>query len=209
MAKGHNSKGRSKYPDRFMPVFYYFFECPAWRSLDTYARSVYSELRYRYNGRNNGAISASTRELAKAINCSDKPITRALRELEERGFIVSIQKGSFNWKTRIDSNEKNRASVWLLTELPQDEPERSLTARKDFMKWKPTNNKDQEKNAVVSEPPYCRTSAVTKKPMVVPERLAVVPERPLSTNTDDEWSPSNDTYNIPYTLPKNINGMGG
>lgn len=209
MARGHNRKGRSKYPDRYMAVFYYFFECPAWRSLDTYARSVYLELRYRYNGRNNGAISASTRELAKAINCSDKPITRALRELEERGFIVSIQKGSFNWKTRIDGNEKNRASVWLLTELPQNEPVQELTARKDFMKWKPKNNKVQEKNAVVPEPPHRRINAVIKKPMVVQERLAVVPEPPLSTNTDDEWPPSNDTYNIPYTPTKNINGMGG
>ena len=72
MARGHNRNGRSKYPDRYMTVFYYFVESPAWRSLDTYARCVYSELRYRYNGRNNGAISASTRELAKAINCSDK-----------------------------------------------------------------------------------------------------------------------------------------
>jgi len=209
MARGHNRKGRSKYPDRYMTVFYYFVESPAWRSLDTYARSVYFELRYRYNGRNNGAISASTRELAKAINCSDKPITRALRELEERGFIVSIQKGSFNWKTRIDGNEKNRASVWLLTELPQNEPVQELTARKDFMKWKPKNNKVQEKNAVVPEPPHRRINAVIKKPMVVQERLAVVPEPPLSTNTDDEWPPSNDTYNIPYTPTKNINGMGG
>ena len=124
-------------------LYEWVLRTPAWRSLDVYACRVYCELSRRYNGRNNGAISASTRELAKAINCSDKPITRALRELEERGFIVSIQKGSFNWKTREDGNN-NRASVWLLTEYQQDEPERSPEARKDFLKWKPTSG---EQNA--------------------------------------------------------------
>ena len=210
MAKGHNKKGRSTNPDgKYTLLYEWFMNSPAWRSLDVYACRVYFELRRRYNGKNNGAISASTRELYKTINCSDKPVTRALRDLQDRGFIIAVQKGSFNWKTRIDGSEKNRATVWLLTELPQNEPVEERTPRKDFMKWKPKNNKVQEKNAVVSEPPYCRTRATTKKYPVVPARPLVVPERPLSTNTDDEWSPSNDTYNIPYTLPKNINGMGG
>jgi len=151
-----------------------------------------------------------SKQTMKAKNSYWRGIATDLdRKLTELGLSQSIQKGSFNWKTRIDGNEKNRASVWLLTELPQNEPVQELTARKDFMKWKPKNNKVQEKNAVVPEPPHRRINAVIKKPMVVQERLAVVPEPPLSTNTDDEWPPSNDTYSIPYTPTKNINGMGG
>ena len=124
-------------------LYEWFLQTPAWRSLDVYACLVYSELSRRYNGKNNGGIAASVRELAKAINCSNRPIIRALQELQDRGFIIAVQKGSFNWKTREEGNN-NRASVWLLTEYPQDEPERSPEARKDFLKWKPTSG---EQNA--------------------------------------------------------------
>ena len=108
----------------------------AWRSLDVYAWCVYFELLSRYNGKNNGAITASTRELCRNINCSDKPVTRALRDLQDRGFIVAIQKGSFNWEKTTDRWTKNRASVWLITEFPQDEPVKELTPRNDFLKWR-------------------------------------------------------------------------
>lgn len=205
MAKGHDRKGRSINTDgKYTPLYEWMMKSPAWQSLDVFGRCVYIELRRRFNGKNNGAIVASTRELCAALNCSDKPVTRALRELQDRGFIIAVQKGSFNWKTRIDDNAKHRASVWLLTELPQDEPERTMTARKDFMQWKP-----KEKNTVVRERPCGRTRATIHKSMVVPERPMVVPERPFSSKSDCEWSPSYDTYNIPYTPPKNNTDMEG
>lgn len=209
MAK-HDRKGRSINPDgKYTPFYEWLLNSPAWCSLDAYAQIVYLHLRRRYNGKNNGAITASTRELCRNINCSDKPVTRALRDLQDRGFIVAIQKGSFNWKTRIDGQSKNRATVWLLTELPQDEPSPERTPRKDFMRWRPTNITAQEKNAVVPERPYGRTRAAISKSMVAPERSIVVSERSFSVNLDSEWSPSYDTYNIPYTPSKNTNGMGG
>ena len=124
-------------------LYEWVLQTPAWRSLDVYAWNIYCELSRRYNGRNNGGIAASVRELAKAINCSNRPVIRALQELQDRGFIIAVQKGSFNWKTREDGNN-NRASVWLLTEYPQDEPVRSPEARKDFLKWIPTTG---ERNA--------------------------------------------------------------
>ena len=209
MARGHNRKGRSKYPDRYMTVFYYFVESPAWRSLDTYARSVYFELRYRYNGRNNGGIAASVRELAKAINCSNRPIIRALQELQDRGFIIAVQKGSFNWKTRIDSSEKNRATVWLLTELPQNEPVQELTARKDFMKWGPKQNDLKEKKADVPVHPYRCASASIGHDMGAEKQPMVILEHPSSPVLEDGSVLKGNTYNIPYTPTKNINGMGG
>lgn len=209
MARGHNRKGRSKYPDRYMTVFYYFVESPAWRSLDTYARSVYFELRYRYNGRNNGGIAASVRELAKAINCSNRPIIRALQELQDRGFIIAVQKGSFNWKTRIDGSEKNRATVWLLTELPQNEPVQELTARKDFMKWEPKRNDLKEKKADVSVHPYRCASATIGHDMGAEKQPMVLLEHPSSPVLEDGSVLKGNTYNIPYTPTKNINGMGG
>lgn len=209
MAK-HDRKGRSINPDgKYTLLYEWFLKSPAWCSLDIYARGVYFELRRRYNGKNNGAITASVRELAQDINCSVKPVFRALQDLQDRGFIVAIQKGSFNWKTRIDGQSKNRATVWLLTELPQDEPSPERTPRKDFMRWRPTNITVQEKNAVVPEQPYGDPRVTISKNMVVPGQPMVVPEQPFSMNSSSEWLPRDHTYNIPYTPSKNTNGMGG
>lgn len=210
MAKGHNLKGRSTNPDgKYTLLYEWFMKSPAWRSLDVYACRVYFELRRRYNGKNNGGITASVRELAKAINCSNRPIIRALQELQERGFIIAVQKGSFNWKTRIDSSEKNRATVWLLTEIPQDEPERSLTARKDFMKWRPKQNDLKEKKADVSVHPNRCASATIGHDMGAEKQPMVLLEHPSSPVLEDGSVLKGNTYNIPYTPTKNINGMGG
>lgn len=137
MAKGIERNGRSTYPDgKFITLHEWLMKTEAWQSLDVFARCVYIELKRRYNSKNNGAITAGLRELAIELNCSIKPIRRALKELQERGFIVAIQKGSFNWKARITEKEKHRATIWLLTEFPQDEPETTRIATKDFKKWK-------------------------------------------------------------------------
>lgn len=209
MAK-HDRKGRSINPDgKYTPFYEWLLKSPAWCSLDAYAQTVYLHLRRRYNGKNNGAITASVRELAQNVNCSNRPIIKALRDLQDRGFIVAIQKGSFNWKTRIDGQSKNRASVWLLTELPQDEPIREITPRKDFMRWKPKNLEAQEKSTVSRQHPYGCTRTPIKKNMGAVEQSMVSQEHPFSDIPDDEWVLKGHTYNIPYTPSKNTNGMGG
>ena len=132
MAK-HNNTGRNKSGPPYVQLFHWIRKTEAWRSLAPYSRLLYIEIRGRFNGSNNGEISMSHREAMEILDCSDGPIKKGFKELEDRGFIVATQKGAFDWKTH--KAGEARASRWLLTELPQHSPERSLTPRYDFKKW--------------------------------------------------------------------------
>ena len=87
--------------------------CPAWRGLSANARAIYIELRDRFNGSNNGLIGLGVREAAEAINVGRNVANRAIKELEDAGFIEPATKGAFRQNGR-------RATEWLLTELPDD-----------------------------------------------------------------------------------------
>lgn len=128
-------KGRRMGGPAFVQLFHWIRQTDAWRSLSPFARLLYIEIRARYSGSNNGDISMSYREAEELLNCSNKPIPSAFRELQERGFIVAVHKGAFSWKVRFDG--KGRATTWRLTELPSDYPERSLTPSYEFKAWKP------------------------------------------------------------------------
>ena len=53
----------------------------------------------RYNGRNNGQISYSQREAEHRFGCGARRAIRWFRELQEAGFIVVMQSGSFQQKS--------------------------------------------------------------------------------------------------------------
>jgi DNA-binding transcriptional MocR family regulator len=112
----------------------------AWRTLSTVARCAYIELASRYAGpsSNNGRIPYSLREMAKALNVSKATAMRALKELQERGFIVETKRGAFSLKVR-------HATEWLLTEFGDDR--NGDLARKDFARW-------GKQNTVSPENPY-------------------------------------------------------
>jgi DNA-binding transcriptional MocR family regulator len=99
----------------------------AWRSLDGNARALYVELAMLYYGvgTNNGRIGFSVRQAAQAIHVSKDTAARAMRHLQERGFIVATTKGRFDGK--------RHATRWRLTEFKCD-----LTgqlASMDFETW--------------------------------------------------------------------------
>jgi hypothetical protein len=71
----------------------------------------------RYNGRNNGRITYSQREAERYLGCSPKRAVRWFRELQEAGFIVAVQRGTFSQKTGVIAN---RATTWRLTMEPCD-----------------------------------------------------------------------------------------
>jgi hypothetical protein len=135
MANRQDRKGRSKGGPAFVQLFHWIRKTDAWRSLSPFARLLYIEIRARYSGSNNGDIPMSYREAEELLNCSNKPIPTAFRELQDRGFIVPVQKGAFSWKVRFQG--AGRATTWRLTELPADYPERSLSPSYDFKAWKP------------------------------------------------------------------------
>ena len=151
-----NKRSRWHNEDRgptFLQLNHWMLRCPAWRSLSVYSRSLYVEIRARYNGRNNGDIPFSYREAEELLNCSNKPIPAAFRELQEKGFMKAITKGCFSWKVRFEG--KGRASTWLLTDLPQDYPQRGLSPSKEFMSWKP-DDADKNKTRHAESGPMAR-----------------------------------------------------
>ncbi|WP_442577580.1 hypothetical protein ACSBOB_18580 [Mesorhizobium sp. ASY16-5R] len=120
----------------FVQIFHWIRKTEAWRSLSPYSRLLYIEMRAKFSGTNNGGISMSYREAADLLGCSNGPVITGFRELQDRGFMVAVQKGSFSWKVRF--GEGGRATTWRLTELPQDYPERSLTPTYEFKTWVPS-----------------------------------------------------------------------
>ena len=102
----------------------------AWRALNPACRALYLELVRRYNGHNNGEISLSVREAARLLHIAKDTATKALKELEDKGFIKRNVCGSFNWKLK-------HATTWILTEHDLgDEP-----ATKEFASWRAERKK--------------------------------------------------------------------
>ena len=125
-----NGKSQPKQHDKgiiHVRLYLTMIETPAWRSLDGNARALYVEIaaRYRGPGSNNGKISYSLREAAKALNVGTCTALRNFRQLQERGFIVEAVKGSYGGK--------RRASLWRLTEFDCDVTGELATS--DFVHW--------------------------------------------------------------------------
>src|SRR3954451_15400028 len=99
--RGKGARSRSAEP-RHVRQYEWMLASPAYRSLGIYSRALLLEIARRYNGINNGDISMSYREAEELLNCSNKPIPGAFRELQEKGFIKQSRRGSFDWKTRIE-----------------------------------------------------------------------------------------------------------
>lgn len=142
MSNKQNKKGRTRGGPPYVQLFHWIRQTGAWRSLAPYSRLLYVEIRGRYNGSNNGDISMSYREAEELLGCSNGPIIIAFRELQDRGFIVPVQLGSFDWKRHMAG--AHRATTWRLTELPQDIPERTLIPSYEFKSWVPSGDKKKK-----------------------------------------------------------------
>lgn len=79
-----------------------------------------------YNSQNNGEIAMSVRRLAERLRVHKDTANKALKELEDRGFIRVAQRGSFHWKGNV-------ATTYILTEYEY----RSAAPTKEFLRWKP------------------------------------------------------------------------
>ena len=102
---------------------------PAWHSLKPAERAVYLEVARVYNGCNNGSLALSVRDAADRCNINKDTAGRALRVLEERGFIECVTPGGFSRKTP-------HATEWRLTEWPCDRSHAPAT--KAYQAWRPT-----------------------------------------------------------------------
>lgn len=126
--------------DRFFQMHAWLVNSMAWRACSVYERCLYMELKQIYNGQNNGDIALSHREAEALLNCSNRPVLAAFDGLIKKGFIKVQQRGSFHWKNKAPGGRSTR---WILTEYPVDVPERSLISTREFMRWKPEEEKQR------------------------------------------------------------------
>lgn len=169
----HDRRGRSNKGPPFAQLYHWIRRTDAWRSLNPYARLLYIELRAKYDGTNNGAIPMAYREAQDLLGCSNKPMPGAFAELQDRGFIVAAQRGSFDWKAHVRG--EGRATTWRLTELPQDYPQREL-ATLDFKGWKKTRH--------AQSVPDARPKRATKTDMARRQRTNGTPRAGHSGDVD-------------------------
>lgn len=108
-------------------LYWHELDSAAWRHASLGERCLYIELKYRFNGTNNGYISMSQREAAELLGC--KPHTAGLyfTGLQDKGFIALAQDSAFNMK--------RMAREWRLTEYPCHKSNQQPT--KDYRRWTP------------------------------------------------------------------------
>ena len=121
---------------RFSAIYHWEMDTPAYRHLSVYGRALLIEFRRKYNPRNNGDIAMSGLDAASLLGCHKDTAFKALRELEEKGWIREVQKGSFHWKTDAGGRKYRPATTWRITSQPiglgVDTP-----ATKEYVKWRP------------------------------------------------------------------------
>ena len=118
--------------NRFVKLDHDLMRTEAWRVLSPGAICLLLEIWARHNGRNNGEIVYSNRQAQRRFGCSSKRAVKWFAELEDKGFIVAVQRGSFNYRAGALAT---RASRWRLTM----EPSKGSQATREYLKWTPAN----------------------------------------------------------------------
>ena len=86
MAK-HSTKRERTATEPFIVIKKWEYQCPARQALSGDAWLIYTDMRFRYNGRNNGQIVYSSRHAGDAIGKSHSTGARGLNMLIALGFI--------------------------------------------------------------------------------------------------------------------------
>src|SRR5262245_40155074 len=97
-AQGRTVRRRNRRGPKFVQLFHWMLNTPAWQSLSGWAVAAYIELARHYNGVNNGELYRSGREFAEGRQCSRQTATRAIAELVDKGFIEITRNSGFNVK---------------------------------------------------------------------------------------------------------------
>lgn len=124
MANKYKRKGKAK----FIMIEGYVKRSLAWKALTPIERNAYIEVKWRYDGMNNGRIGLGVRELAEELNMGNDTASRSLKALVSHGFIVNTKASAFNVKNRA-------VAEWRLTEYKCDVTGELPT--KEFMRWEP------------------------------------------------------------------------
>jgi DNA-binding transcriptional MocR family regulator len=142
MSNRHRKDLNKHWPQRFVQIFHWEMDCPAYKDLRANARSIYQQIKRRYNGSNNGFITYSVREAARELKIGTSTAKRAFDELQSHGFVVAEQRGHFHWKINPNGSKIRPASEWRLT-IYDDNRTTDITrvaASKEFMRWPQIQN---------------------------------------------------------------------
>ncbi len=116
--------------DRFVMLYHWLLECPAWRALKPGERALYVAFKYKYNGSNNGKIGFGVREAARFLNVSKDTAGKYFKGLQQKGFIKVMTGSSF------DTRKNRLATEWILTEMRLA----GISPSKEFMRWRSPKN---------------------------------------------------------------------
>ena len=181
MTSKYRRKGQSKH----IRIDGYVKRSDAWKSLSPVERCAYLEMKWRYNGYNNGFIGLGCRELAAEIGMGRTTASQALEGLLAKGFVAKAKPSAFSVKNRA-------ATEWRLTEYKDDAT--GELASKDFMRWRP--EKKQQ-----SVPPVTQSAPADTPTRKSPENGGHSPlHRTVKPNSAVSQSAPADTY---------ISTMGG
>ena len=135
-----NAKGRNKY-EAHIRLHRGVTNSAAWKTLSCEAKALLIEIWTRHNGSNNGRIPFSYREARKTLSAGRKrpvhfrKVVAAFGALEETGFLIAREKGSFDWK--VGAGE-GRATEWEVATEPCD----GQPAKKLYRTWTKKQNPD-------------------------------------------------------------------
>ena len=124
--------GRNRGGGQFVRLDHDLIMSPAWEGLSTQARAVLIQVAKRYNGRNNGTLGASVRDMATECRINKNTASKALGELIDAGFLELAQAGSFSFK-------KRHAAEYRLTWEKCD-----MTGHRGTRAWKAKNSGQKE-----------------------------------------------------------------
>lgn len=122
--------GRSTGAEPHVRLHYWLLNTEAWKTLDPVGRAALVVLYQLFNGKNNGELFLSARELGKRINTNRGTANRALWALQARGFVRPYIKAGYDYKA---VDRERRATSWVLTEFKHG----TQDATKEFREWKP------------------------------------------------------------------------
>lgn len=146
-------KGKSK----FIMLDGYVKRSAAWKALTPIEKVAYLEVKWRYDGLNNGRIGLGCRELADELGMSRNTADRALVGLLAKGFTAKAKASAFNVKNRA-------ATEWRLTEYNCDVT--GELATKDFMRWQPADFSQSHPRDTQSHP---RDTQRRKRGQIMPD----------------------------------------
>ena len=135
------SKHRGK-QSRFVQLFHWEMDSAAYRDLNANARAIYTEIKRRYNGTNNGFIVYSVRQAADELKIGKTTAAKGFTDLQSHGFIVAEQRGAFHWKIDVSGERHRPASEWRLSAYHNDRVTgiESKYPTKEFTRWPEIQN---------------------------------------------------------------------